>query len=451
MKKLLFFIVALSMMMGCEKASYVAKFDESPQKRVSAQMNLVSTTLTSSPNGWIATLPTGKGGGYSFYMSFDNNQNVTMYGDMTDKSASEGVKSNYRVKQGIGTDLVFDTYNYISMLNDPDKNVLGGADKLGYNSDNDFTYDRSSGDSIVFMGKKFRQPLKLIKATAAQKASYEAVGLKAAIDRFKAFFVTNQNPYIEVVSGTKTLQVGLSINPTNNLEIGKRTTFIWLLADGITTKTLNQKFAFTLDGASILNSGLNFEGTTFVKYVWKDATTLNIYDSTGKEYVVKNSPNPIVPLYSLWGTVYSGMLSEFKTIYPGTSTAGADILNFYHNNLSVYTVNGIADFNYGRINLVWNVPNKRLTIDAHSSQSNGIFTWVTTSTYNYTVDNNGVYKFTLNSAPSGGYATKLIVKLHDFILANSIAFDYYSANGITYAKMSSIERPATVMTFSLIK
>jgi hypothetical protein len=93
--------------------------------------------------------------------------------------------------------------------------------------------------------------------------------------------------------------------------------------------------------------------------------------------------------------------------------------------------------------------NKRLTINAHTSQSNGANTWVTASIYSYTTDDKGVYKFTLLSPPSEGYAGKIILKLHDFILANHVTFDYHIDNGIVYGKMTSVEDPSIVMTFML--
>jgi len=448
MKRLLFFIALLSLLMGCKKTSYVAKFDKTPQERVGEQMALVSNILTSAENGWIASLPTSAGGGYGFYVSFDKDQNVKMYADMTDQSAAEVGKSYYRIKQDMGTDLVFDTYNYISMLDDPDSQVMGGASKIGYSSDVEFIYDRSTADSIVLIGKKYRQPFKLVKATAAQRAIYEAGGYKTAINKFKNFFAMTKNPYIELASGNATLKIGITPNMTNDLDNGKRVDFTGVLADGTTVASNTEKFNFTLDGAVILNKGLVFQGISFVKFVWKNETTLAVYDTTGKEYILKSSATPLVPLYQLWGSKYSGMLSEFKTIYKGTSANGAAILNYFHNNLTTSAVTGYV-FNYGRINFAWNVVNKRLTINAHTSQSGGASTWVTTSAYTYTMDANGVYKFTLLSAPSGGYAGKIIVKLHDFILANRVSFDYYVDGENTYGKMTSVDDPTIAMTFVL--
>ncbi|RZL46625.1 MAG: DUF4302 domain-containing protein, partial [Pedobacter sp.] len=402
---------------GCKKTSYVAKFDKTPQERAADQISLVSTTLTSAPNGWVATLPTLSGGGFGFYMNFDNQQNVTMYADLTDGSASVAGKSYYRVKQDIGTDLVFDSYNFISMLDDPNSAVYGGENKIGYKSDIDFIYQKISGDTIIFLGKKYRQPFKLVKATAAQKATYEAGGYKTAIDKYKSYFTTNRYPYIEITSGNSTIKVEISHNLSNVMGVAKRVDFTGVLADGKTIKSSATKFAYNLNGTDLLNAGLVFEGITFVKFVWKDANTLAVYDSTGKEYIVKNNPTPLVPLYLLWGTKYGGMLSDYKTIYPGTSTAGADILNYFHNGLIPAITGGFA-FNYGRINFVWNTVNKRLRIDGFSSQNGGSSGWITTSAYNYTVDANGVYKFTQQSAPAGGYVSGPLSRMYTFILNN---------------------------------
>ncbi len=441
-------MAVLSILISCKKTSYVAKFDKTPQERAADQINLVSSTLTSSPNGWVGSLTTLSGGGFGFYMNFDNQQNVTMLADLTDATATVTGKSYYRVKQDIGTSLVFDSYNYISMLDDPDAAVYGGEAKIGFKSDIDFIYDKVSADTIFFIGKKYRQQFKLVKATTAQKASYESGAYKTAIDKYKTYFTTNRYPYIEIGTGASMVKVELSHNLSNVMNVAKRVDFTGVLADGVTIKSSATKFAYNLTGIDLLNNGLVFEGIRFVKFVWKDATTLAVYDSTGKEYVVKNSPTPLVPIHLLWGTKYAGMLSQYKTIYPGTSTAGADILNYFHNGL-IASVTGGFNFDYGRINFVWNTVNKRLRVDGFSSQNGGSSGWTTTSAYNYTVDANGVYKFTQQSAPSGGYVSNPLSRVYAFLLNNSIKFDYHADGAVTYGKMSSVENPGIVMTFVL--
>src|ERR1044071_2811889 len=168
------FILLINSFISCKKQSYLAKFNESAQHRIGAQVDSVKSMLTTAPNGWIGTLTTGLGGGYGFYMIFDAAENVTMYADLNNTSASTAKQSQYRVKADMGADLVFDTYTYISLLNDPTPSVFGGSGRNGFNSDIEFTYDHSTADSLVFIGKRYRQVFRLVKATADQKSRYTA-------------------------------------------------------------------------------------------------------------------------------------------------------------------------------------------------------------------------------------------------------------------------------------
>jgi hypothetical protein len=447
MKKINFFILIVFLttaFAGCQKKSYVNAFDESPEERMAAQIKLVEDALTTAENGWIGVLPTGIGGGYGFYMNFDNAKFVNMYADLMDSSASKVRQSQYRVKADMGADLVFDTYTYISLLNDPDNSAFGGNTRDGFRSDIDFIYDRSSGDSIVFIGKRYRQTFSLVKATAAQKARYLNGEYLTAINAFKKFFVDNPNSYITLDDGSK---AAVEPNTGNSLLAGKRITLTTIASNG-TVASAGGKFAFTIDNMNILDSGVTLAGTKFVKVAWKNATTLAMYSSTGKEYILNNNPTPLLPLYKLWGTKYNALFGSFKTIYPGTSSAGADTLNYYYNNLNNGALLGFS-FNWGSLKMTWDIVNKRLKLDGFCSQNGGTSGWITNITYNYTVDNNGMYAFTVQSPATGGYVAKIMTKLDNFIRSNRVTFDYYVDNGTVYGKMTSVDNPAIVMTFVL--
>lgn len=446
MKKIAFFILIVFLatgFTGCKKKSFVSAFDEDPQERMAEQIKLVQTTLTTAENGWIGVLPTGLGGGYGFYMNFDQSQFVNMYGDLMDSSASKARQSQYRVKADMGADLVFDTYTYISLLNDPDASAFGGNTRDGFRSDIDFIYDHITGDSLIFIGKRYRQPFSLVKATAAQKARYLNGEYLTGINAYKKFFTDNPNSFIVLDNGNK---AAVEPNVTNSLLAGKRITLTTIDAGGTVTAAAG-KFAFTIDNMQILDSGVTLNGTKFVKVAWKNATTLAMYSSTGKEYIINNNPTPLLPLYKLWGSKYNALYGNFKTIYPGTSPSGTDTLNYYYNGLGSGATGYV--FNWGSIKLTWDIVNKRLKFDGFCSQNGGANGWTTTIMYTYTVDNNGVYTFTLLSAASGGYVAKIMTKLDNFIRNNHIAFDYYSNSGTLYGKMASTDDPSIVMTFVL--
>jgi len=441
-KSILVIITAAAAFFGCKKESYVAAFDEKPHERVQKQMDTLSTRLKSS-TGWVGTLSTGLGGGYGFYMTFDNQEVVKMYADLTNPTASTVKESRYSVKQDAGAMLSFDTYTYISILNNPETSAFGGTLREGFRSDIDFIYDRSTEDTIVLIGKRYRQTFTLVKATAAQKTKYEAGEYLTAITGFKQFFTSNPNSYFEL-NGTK---VAVEVNSSNTMASGKRLTLTGLFDNAITSAT--QQYAYTIDKMDIVAGGLKFRGIIFKRLAWKNSTTLAIYDSNGNEYILNNSPTPLLPLHLLWGAKYSGMRSDFKVINPGTSTAGATILNYYHNNLNNTTVSGGFSFNCGNITMTWDITNKRLNLNGFCSQNNCGSGWTTTGVYNYTKDDNGVYTFTLRTALSGGYVTNHLAPMHNFLISNTVKFDYYVDGGTVYGNMISVNNPGTNMTFVL--
>ncbi len=312
---------------GCTKDSFVANFGQKPEERMAASIAEVNAVLTSAPNGWVATLSTLDGGGYGFYMNFGANQEVTMYGDLNDNTSSALGKSTFRVKTGLGADLVFDTYNYISMLADPNPSSFGGVRGTGYKSDVEFTYQRTNGDSIIFIGRAYRQPLVLLKATVAEKTIYSTVdGYKTAINKVKNFFETISNPYIEVVSGSSTQKVALSIDVSNSLTAGKRTIFASVSGDGKTISSVTQKYAFNAEGITVVNGGLVWGNITFVSFKWKDAATMAVYDATGKEYIIKSSLVAILPLPNFLDSF--GLDTDNKAYYSITVLDASKSTNF---------------------------------------------------------------------------------------------------------------------------
>jgi hypothetical protein len=442
MKHTIYVLTIIGLLFGCKKTEYIAKFDEEPQVRIQKEIQQLKASLTESTNGWIGVMPTLTGGGYGFYITFANDESLMMQADLDTNKALTANKSMYRIKQDMGVNLLFDTYNYISLLNDPAPGAFGGAIRDGYKSDIEFVIDYMRGDTIGLIGKRYRQSFTLVKASAAQKAKYDGGEYKTLMKSIYRFFIDNPNAYVDVNS----LKAGVIVNSSNNLNAGKRVELSSLQTDGTVTAA-KQKFAYTIDGVSVLEGGVNLLGVNFTKIAWKDATQLAMYDSKGQEYIIKNNPTPLLPLYKLWGSKYSGMLSDFRTIYPGTSTAGRDTLNYFHENMT----NAFNDFpfNYARLNFVWNTLNSRLTINGFSSQNGGGSGWTTSGSFNYTVDANGVYTFTVQAPMTGGYVSKSMAKIWNFFKNNQVAFDYHVDGANVYAKVSSVNDPTTVMTFVL--
>src|SRR5690606_13032540 len=276
---------------------------------------------------WKANVGTGLKGGYGFFFMFDNDQVVKMVGDLTDESLSKLQESNFRVKQDNGATLIFDTYNYITMLNHPDPAVYGGTIREGLRSDLEYRFKSSSTDTMVFVGKRYANELVLVKATAEEKNKYISSSYLTAVNSTKTFFTNNENPYIEFTEGGKTYQMGIALALNN-----KTIEFASLEADN-STSAASGKFAFSLDGAEIINGGVPYRGITFL-YVKKEADKYYMVDSKGSKYELKNSSTPILPLYKLIGSKYVGFRSPYLTYFPGTSADGLTILKRFHEGLA---------------------------------------------------------------------------------------------------------------------
>lgn len=426
---------------SCEQQEEDLVFGETPDVRMNAKLDSVRSALIASPNGWKATVGTGLKGGYGFYMAFDDQQVVKMVGDLTDESSSTLQESNYRVKQDNGATLIFDTYNYISMLNDPNPSVYAGTVREGLRSDLEYRFNRSTADTIFFIGKRYANELILVKASAEEKAKYNSSAYLTGINQTKEFFTVNENPYIEVTEGGTAYQMGIAVSTTNKL-----IEFASLESSG-STSAASGKFAFSLEGGEIIAGGTLYRGIHFVYMKW-EAGKLYMVDSNGNKYEIKNSLSPILPLYKLIGSKYAGFRSPYMSFFPGTSADGLTILRRYHeglgNRATGYT------FNHGYMDLGFDIRNKRVTFTGATSQSLGSSHWLTTIVYNYVLDDaTGIYTLTLRDPASGGYATVIMDQMHAFLTSSRIKFDYHTEGGVVYGKMIGVDNPNVEITFRL--
>lgn len=436
MKRIIYLFASCLILASCAKDSFVSDFDQKPEERITESITLVNNMLIGAPNGWIATLPTNAGGAYGFYITFDANQNVTMYADLNSNTSTSLGKSTFRVKTGLGADLVFDTYNYISMLADPNSNVFGGVTGTGHKSDVEFTYVRSTADSIFFIGKAYRQTLSMVKATAAQKTAYTAGELKNSVDKLTAFFANTKYPYIEIGSGANLIKAAVGANFTNNLANGKRLELTALKGDAVSSA--KGKFAVELAGMTIASGGLSFEGILFVRTAWKDATTLALYDNANKEYVIKSNPVPLTPLALQFGfpTAFPYKKISIGTGLPAGVTSG---FNSVYNQ--VVTLFGTIKVNAIVITLTGN---STLTVDV-TYFSTASFLATATYTYSRTGD-----VLTLSSPIySANWNTRAVPlkPLTDYMLSGPFKIDWVTSTNPNAGNLGGLYRTGDLSSF----
>ncbi len=439
LKNILFGAMLLVAASSCQKQEEKLVFGETPDVRMKAKIDSINNALTTAPNGWKVTVGTGLKGGYGFYMAFDDQQVVKMVADLTDASATKIEGSNYRIKQDNGATLIFDTYNYISMLNDPNPSVYNGTIREGLRSDLEYRFLRSNADSIIFVGKRYSQQLVLAKATAAEKEAYNTGAYKTGIDKTKIIFQSFKNPYIEVNIGGVATKLALSIfSGTKTLDIGS------VLPDNKTV--LNTfKFAFNLKGFDILAGG-NHRDLVFTKGE-VEGNSIFIHDIAGNKYEIKNSANPILPIevmFSFDGAFNAitiagtkqpeGVSSSFNSIWTA-------LVNFHAaNGMVTHSVN-------------FRLSTSKVAVLDVRFQS-GSTVYLASAEYNYTLTD-GVLKLTAPIATNGNWNNGWVsTAVRNYFSGGEFKLTYISGsdpNAGTLGGLIKVSDPAAIFYGKLSK
>jgi len=431
MKQLLYIFCATLLITGCKKDD-TNVFDQSPEDRMSARINELNTTLNESTYGWKASLTTSAGGGYGFYMDFDESQSLLMVADLTDESATKTNTSTYRIKWIMNATLIFDTYNYITMLQDPSPAVYGGAAGSGLQSDVEFEYQRKSGDSIILRGFKYKNDLILVKATAEQKNRYLSAAFKANIDEMNNFFTVKQNNYIKV-DGINN-QVEFILNKT-----AKTAIFQFIDNSGAVVQ-ITTKYSYE-DQGIIFAEGFVLNGIKFVRAKIENGE-LVLYDANGKKYVVKQNSIPILPLPLLFA--YNG---TYKEMYIGSSLPAGVTSGF--NTVYNACVTKFAAMSPSRtlVDLRFTLANST-TATLTARNNNGTSTFIAVATYKYT-NVNGI--ITLSSPTYDANWTARAVQFADiqnyFATGGPFKLDYVQSSNPNVTGLGGLYRVADNTSF----
>lgn len=333
MKKIIYLLFTC-FLFSCVKHDVDLVFDELPEARMLARNQELQNKLSESP-GWKAFLRTSLNGtGYGFYMTFDSSkEQVTMYSDWNSTYAVTPKTSTYRIVFEMNTTLIFDTYNYISIMQDPNASVNGGSSSTGLRSDIEFAYIRSTSDTVVLQGKHYSNYLYLVKASTAEATKYTNGSYATAISSFKTYFDSHINNYIPITYGGSEIKMGIAIGSSSK-------TISFTGKSGDSTVSGSTSYGYSIDGVYFTNA-ITILGTTYIAIRYKDDGYMYILDSAGNETKILQNATPLLAMSDLfgynktynsiysYGTAYSsgnaavsaslptGVTSDFNTEYSG--------------------------------------------------------------------------------------------------------------------------------------
>jgi hypothetical protein len=317
-KQFIYLLVAVSLTTACTKN--IDPFMPNPDERLIKILGDYEDTLVAAPNGWKAYLYPGAGGGYSFYMTFDHKNNVTMLSDIDTVTGLTPKTSTYRLKALQQPSLLFDTYNYLHILTDPDETKNGGARGTGLSSDLEFAYLVTGTQGFAMIGLANQCPFYLVKASADEAAKFNAGGLKQMIKNNDAFLKNNKYTYLQFTDGKK-IQVSIS-----------KKVISLTYVEGSKVITTSSSFLFTLKGIQTRDS-LKYANNSFSELLWDAALQSYYVVVNGVRTNVLPSVSPIVPFYLQYGkdkdyslitvntATLTGLSADFLSVY-ATAKAG---------------------------------------------------------------------------------------------------------------------------------
>lgn len=431
---------ALLVIQACKKDQQLID-GKKPEERIAEKVVKYKNELINSSTGWVATLTTnGIKGNYSFYMKFSDKNRVTMLADYNDTDAKVPQESAYSLKEVMSPTLIFDTYNLLHYLQDPNPNSFGGDGGIGYGSDVEFEIRALIGDTLKLIGKKRKVELILVKATADQEAVYTGGSFAQTFTDIGAYLKTNTYLFIlDEKDQTKKIQVSINANVK-----GRKVSLVAVENNVVTS--IEQPFSFSTTGISI--APLTYSGRTFVGFEWdKINKKLFILTSKGEKIEVLISVTPIIPLHLLIATSYKKITVPGQTTYPGwgsdfvTRRAAAAILPF---SLKLETMNFEFNNNTKKIVLTVGIPQGTTKFNAFYG-------------YDYTKTTTGIYKFTKDQSyvdPNGNAALiekSMVPLLAERLETDTFTLDYFvhPTTKAVLAQFKSVEHPDFTFTGTL--
>jgi hypothetical protein len=204
MKNYRYLFLFAFLLVACSKEQPV--FEEFSGVRLSEYITQSNATLLSAPYGWKMTYypDESKYGGYCFLFKFKENNRVDMASESGDFQ-----ESSYRIDFSQGPMLVFDSYNYIHDLANP--NEAKGAKATGLSGDYEFIIQKITEDSLQLTGRKRGMNIRLEKATEQDEKNLTTIR-----DLLQCFKLQENEGWIFSVNG-KTMAGSIVIDEFKHL------------------------------------------------------------------------------------------------------------------------------------------------------------------------------------------------------------------------------------------
>ncbi|MCW3467903.1 DUF4302 domain-containing protein [Chitinophaga nivalis] len=412
---------------ACRKQDNDSIFGQKPEERMNKQLTAYQQQLTGNANGWKAYIYPAGGAGFGFFFKFAETNRVNMIGDLTPTSGATLAESSFRLAALQRPSLLFDTYNYLHMLADPDRNVYGGAPGRGYDSDFEFGYDYTSNDTVFLTGNAKGSKMFLVRASAQEEASYKAGQLNTIQEQLDQY--TSSHAVIYLSNGDQKIQ--LSINPSY-----REFTTVYI-SDGA-FKTKQYTYAHTLQGI-MLNEPVTIGAHSFRELILDPAKDVMYFKSGNNNVALETSNDQVFPLHMLMGVSYHQLTTGDATQVAGSASYNA---MWQAAKASVAALPYALKLKLNGLNVVFDTNAEQLQMNFLFSQTTNNFT--ATYTFDYTKASDGTYRFAMQDVQGqlAGILYSSVTPILQKVGAGKFKLGYFKAPGTgQMGQLISVEDP----------
>ncbi len=375
-------------LLSCDN-EYDTIFNESPDERVQAELDRYEDLLMSSQHGWKAALYTGSGAGYFYYFDFNEDGSVSMLSDFNATTAGDVMESTWTLKALQQITLSFTTYSYIHLPADPDGDINNGIPGSGLLSDFEFSFARSSGDSVIMKGIQHNAQFVLVRSTAEEKQAYLDKRIQYLLEQTETF-LTGNSSYLLTLPDGLTVPMALSL---------PRKMISFQYVNGESIEIPITSYTFSTEGI-LLRDPITIGTSTIDKLLWDDdAGVFYAPLSERIDLVGNNEPFILTPPTPLSDIVGHRLVTA---VLPGNAAQSplpgqSGWFTFLLNDAAEKLKNGDFNLTLEGIRFVF-VPNtdRMLMVVSISQPVNGNPTLFNAQyTYSYQVRDGGILKFKL--------------------------------------------------------
>ncbi len=427
----LFLAGVSAMLLSCDK-DYDPVFGESTDARVQAQLDEYTAQLTSAPYGWKASLKTGSGIRYFYYLEFAADGTVTMLSDFNETTAGTAKSSLWTLKALQSATLSFTTYSYIHLPADPDGGVNGGNNGEGRISDSEFAFAGTSGDSLVLEGIQRGSRIAFLKATEDEQSLVRKGRLK---------------DILHYVTANKALKLALSKDQVITFAfnvVAKTLTAQYISADGKQVENNKIPYVISMDGI-VLGKPLTAYDITLQSFQW-DADKSSYYtttDGSRKEITAIKEVQlfkPSVPFANFIGHDYLAIIIPASSVADPLQGQSEDFAMLY-SNAATSMLTGPYTLTLSDSYFIFDADAGKMYIVVLVIQNEQVFQCQ--FEYDYMVSGDGSFSFTYVGADDNGGAIQSdMAPILSYLDNDTFAGEYVGGGLEPLGGFFSKDRPA---------